>query len=98
MEFQLLINLKRRKLKDISHSVVFILSINVKMPTIVGILTIMGRIVAYSVPLSYNIGPVFRARDKTSLKPIYSATKTSKNLGSWNVARLAFILSQKRKT
>ena len=48
MNFQLLIKLKYRQIKKFHalgfSGVVFIVLINVKMPTIVGILTFMGKI------------------------------------------------------
>ena len=48
MNFQLLIKLKHRQIKKFLalgfSGVVFIVLINVKMPTIVGILTFMGKI------------------------------------------------------
>ena len=48
MEFQMLIKLKYRQMKKFFafsiSDVVFIMLINVKMPTIVGILTFMSRI------------------------------------------------------
>ena len=56
MKFRLLIKLKYRQMKkflDLSLSdVVFIILINVKMPTIVGILTFMSRIISCSAQLS----------------------------------------------
>ena len=44
VKFQLLIKIKYRQLKKLLSDVVFIMLINVKMPTFVGILTSMSRI------------------------------------------------------
>ena len=44
MKFQLLLTLKMLKNKDISCYVVFIMLMNVKMPTVVGILTFTSMI------------------------------------------------------
>ena len=62
--------------------VVFIMLINVKMPTFVGILTFMSRIISCSAELSKeNVllprGQVFSAYDKARLKIVSSATETS---------------------
>ena len=64
MKFQLLIKTKMLKYKVFlllsSHYTVFIMLINGKMPTIVGILTFMSRIFLCSVEFSmkkvYNLG------------------------------------------
>ena len=83
-KFQLLIKTNMLKNKEVSCfkslSYVFIMLINVKMPTIVGILTFMSRIISCSAELSMKSfitsGPVFGVSDEVRAKPACSATET----------------------
>ena len=65
--------------------VVFIMLINVKTPTIVGILTFMSRINFVLSSVEHGkcfktSGPVFGVSDQVILKPVNSATESSWNL------------------